>query len=231
MNTVEIIEQFFLEFGATWVLWLLFGLSILTVFITIERLFFYAKKRGNLRVLADRLDAHLAEGHIQEALQDLQDSPTLGASVARAGLRLAHLGPASADNAMKGARALESSLLKKRLIFLGTLGNNAPFIGLFGTVIGVIMALDEIGHGAGGHTAGAVASQAVMAGIAEALVATAVGIAVALPAVAAHNYLQRRAANLLIDSEVLSNLVLAYLSATTATIPPHEPQPREETLP
>lgn len=217
MNTVETIEQFFLEFGATWVLWLLFALSVITILITAERLLFYAKKRGNLRELAEQLDRHLAQGNTEQALQELHHNKALAASVAYAGLRLSHLGPASADKAMKGALALEKSALQKRLVFLGTLGNNAPFIGLFGTVIGVIMALDEIGHGAGGHTAGAVASQAVMSGIAEALVATAVGIAVALPAVAAHNYLQRRVTQLLSDSNVLSNLVLAYLSHDQST--------------
>ena len=58
-----------------------------------------------------------------------------------------------------------------------------------------------------------------MSGIAEALVATAVGIAVALPAVAAYNYLQRRLASLLASADVLSNLVLAYLSRTDAPAP------------
>ncbi|MBM4360592.1 MAG: MotA/TolQ/ExbB proton channel family protein, partial [Deltaproteobacteria bacterium] len=82
----------------------------------------------------------------------------------------------------------ERTRLEARLAFLGTVGNNAPFVGLFGTVIGVIQAFEELGHGAPGHggasSAAQVASQAVMGSIAEALVATAVGIAVALPAVA-----------------------------------------------
>src|SRR5206468_1323803 len=114
--------------------------------------------------------------------------------------------------------------LEKRLAYLGTLGNNAPFIGLFGTVIGVISAFEELGHGAPGHGTGVsaaaqVASQAVMSSIAEALVATAVGIFVALPAVAAYNYLQRRVGALLSDTEVLSSLVLAYLVDRKAPLP------------
>src|SRR5690606_27978756 len=101
--------------------------------------------------------------------------------------------------------ALERDGLERRLGFLGTLGNNAPFIGLFGTVIGVIQAFDALEQGAA-----QAASSGVMAAIAEALVATAVGIAVALPAVAAYNYLQQRVASILSGVEVLSNLVLAY---------------------
>src|SRR5690606_9252978 len=105
-------------------------------------------------------------------------------------------------------------------IFLGTLGNNAPFIGLLGTVIGVIGAFEELGHAAPGHGGGAgaasqVASQAVMSSIAEALIATAVGLLVALPAVAAYNYFQRKIASLCQGSEALTNLVLAYMSDTT----------------
>ena len=113
--------------------------------------------------------------------------------------------------------ALEREELDRRIAFLGTLGNNAPFIGLFGTVIGIIQAFEELGHSAAGHAgsdaASQVASGAVMSAIAEALVVTAVGIAVALPAVAAYNYLQRRVEHVLAGVEVLSNLVLAYLAA------------------
>src|SRR5690606_25987868 len=112
--------------------------------------------------------------------------------------------------------ALERSRLEKRLAFLATLGNNAPFLGLLGTVIGIILAFEELGHGAPGHGSGSAASegasQAVMGAIAEALVATAVGLVVALPAVAAYNYLQRRVTTLIEGSEVLSRLVLAYTS-------------------
>lgn len=161
----------------------------------------------------------LSRGAIDLAIEDLGRSQAVSAAIAAAGLRLSHLGPAAAEKAMQSASALERDRLQRRLAYLGTLGNNAPFVGLFGTVIGVILAFEELGHGAPGHAsaaAGQVASQAVMTAIAEALVATAVGIAVALPAVAAYNYYQRRVATLLSSSEVLSNLVLAYLSGTPA---------------
>jgi biopolymer transport protein ExbB len=152
----------------------------------------------------------------------------VAATIARAGLRLARLGPAAADKAMQSAVALERGRLEARLAFLGTVGNNAPFVGLFGTVIGVIQAFEELGHGAPGHASGAsaasqVASSAVMSSIAEALVATAVGIAVALPAVALYNYLQRRVTALLSGADVLTNLVLAYLSAS-GSVPAPVPQ-------
>jgi biopolymer transport protein ExbB len=216
MSTVEVIKHFFLETGSGWVLWLLAGLSIVSITLFVERWLFYRAREGDLRGLADQLHDRLSQGKIAQAIEDLGKSGAVSAAIAAAGLRLSHLGPIAADKAMQSASALERERLQQRLAYLGTLGNNAPFVGLFGTVIGVILAFEELGHGAAGHAssaAGQVASQAVMSAIAEALVATAVGIAVALPAVAAYNYFQRRVASLLAGSEVLSNLVLAYLSS------------------
>ena len=106
--------------------------------------------------------------------------------------------------------------LERRLAFLGTLGNNAPFIGLFGTVIGVVQAFEQLGkQGVGAQAAqasSAAAPTAVMSAIAEALVATAVGLAVAIPAVAAYNFYQRHTRAVLGNTEALTNVLLAHLS-------------------
>jgi biopolymer transport protein ExbB len=219
VNTIDAVKEILLQSGASWVLWLLGALSLISITIMVERWLFYRSRAGNLEELAQKLDTRLAAGELRVAAEELERSPSIAATIAAAGLRLAERGPAAADKAMLSATALERGNLERWLAYLGTLGNNAPFIGLFGTVIGVIKAFEELGHGAPGHgtasapaAAAQVASQAVMASIAEALVATAVGILVALPAVAAFNYFQRRIASLLSGTEVLSNLVLAYLS-------------------
>jgi biopolymer transport protein ExbB len=219
VNTSNAVKDILLQSGASWVLWLLGLLSIISVAVIVERWIFYRSRGGNLRELAKQLDASLSAGEFQAAVQELERSPSVAATIAAAGLRLADRGPDAAAKAMQSAVALERSRLERWLAYLGTLGNNAPFIGLFGTVIGVVGAFEELGHGAPGHgtantaaAAAQVASQAVMVSIADALVATAVGILVALPAVAAFNYFQRRIAGLLSGTEVLSNLVLAYLA-------------------
>lgn len=226
MNTINAVKEVLLQSGASWVLWLLGALSLLSVAIMVERWFFYRSRGGNLQALAQKLDKRLSAGDFKVAAEELERSPSIAASIAAAGLRLAERGPGAADKAMQSAMALERGRLEKWLAYLGTLGNNAPFIGLFGTVIGVIGAFEELGHGAPGHGPGTtsaaaaqVASQAVMASIAEALVATAVGIFVALPAVAAFNYFQRRISSLMSGTEVLSNLVLAYLSENDGDLP------------
>ena len=94
--------------------------------------------------------------------------------------------------------------------FLGTLGSNAPFIGLLGTVIGIIRAFHELDAAAGKVTAG------LMAEIGEALVATAVGILVALPAIAFFNLFQRIIKGRITRAEAFGKEVLAHLKAERA---------------
>ena len=213
MFLVESLKSFFLSSGAAWVLWFLLALAAAGVAITIERALFFRGRGGDLAGLSRALEEQLAQRNLAEARRLLEGTRAVAAAVADAGLRVASLGPAAAEKAMVGACAVERERLEQRLAFLGTLGNNAPFVGLFGTVIGVIQAFDQLGVGAAGAAAAQPASQAVMAGIAEALVATAVGIGVALPAVAAYNYFQRRIAGLLAGTEALTGVVLAYLLA------------------
>jgi len=224
VNTVDAVKQALLRWGAAWVLWLLGACLVITVAIIVERWLFYRARDCDLRALARRLGACLAERDIGAAVEELGRSRSVAAAIAAAGLELAAGGPAAADKAMQSAAALERRGLERWLAYLGTLGNNAPFVGLFGTVVGVMASFEELGRGAGNVvSAGAAAasplgsqlgSQLIMARIAEALVATAVGILVALPAVIAFNYFQRRVASLLAATEVLSNLVLAHLSQT-----------------
>ena len=135
------------------------------------------------------------------------------------GLVEAERGPKAAEEAMAGAAALQRMKLEKRLVYLGTLGNNAPFVGLFGTVIGIVQAFDELGKAAkmqAAQTASTIAPQAVMTSIAEALVATAIGLVVAIPAVAAYNAFQRLTKSTLANTEVLSRILLAHLKAERA---------------
>jgi biopolymer transport protein ExbB len=211
-STIEAVKGVLLASGASWVLWLLFALALAGLVVGIERWLFYRVRSANLRSLAEQLDRHLSTGAIAEAIDELRKSRAVAANIASAGLKLARRGAMAADKAMQSAVALERELLERRLSFLATLGNNAPFVGLFGTVIGVIGAFEHLGAATGAHAVAQTASQAVMIHIAEALVTTAVGIAVALPAVTGYNLLQRRVTVMLSDTGILSNLVLAYLA-------------------
>jgi biopolymer transport protein ExbB len=213
MNTVATLKELFVASGAGWVLWLLFLLSAGSIAVAIERLLFFRTKSDDLKGLVATLDAHLRSEDRAGALDALAPIRSVGARVASAGLRLAHRGPRAAEKGMESAIAVERKTLEAHLVFLGTLGNNAPFIGLFGTVIGVILAFEALGQAneVAGTGSSQVASAEVMGAIAEALVATAVGIGVALPAVAIYNYFQRRIAIIMSDAEALQSMVVAYL--------------------
>jgi biopolymer transport protein ExbB len=214
MNLVEWLQHLMTNFGATWVMELMIALSVGSVTIMLERGWFYYSIRDDIPVLAQNLRDKLRDDDLPGALGLLEKSPSAEAAVVVAGLREADRGVKSAEKAMRGAQALQKMKLERRLAFLGTLGNNAPFIGLFGTVIGVVQAFEQLGkQGMGSaQAASAAAPQAVMSSIAEALVATAVGLAVAIPAVAAYNFYQRHTRAVLGNTEALSNVLLAYLS-------------------
>src|SRR5690606_6467547 len=150
----------------------------------------------------------------------LNDSPSAEAAVVLAGLDEADRGYKAAEEAMTGARALQKMRLERRLAFLGTLGNNAPFIGLFGTVIGVVQAFEGLAtESTEAAQTGSGAPQVVMAAIAEALVATAVGLAVAIPAVVAFNFYQRHSRAILANTEALSRILMSQLVGNGAVLP------------
>jgi biopolymer transport protein ExbB/TolQ len=206
------------NFGAEWVMWLMLGLSVISVAIMLERAWFYWSMRDDIATLATELRALLRSNDFVAARKRMEQSPSAEAAVVAAGLAEAERGYRSAEEAMRGASALQRLKLERRLAFLGTLGNNAPFIGLFGTVIGVVMAFEALGRetvaqGAAEAAANLGAPQQVMAAIAEALVATAVGLAVAIPAVAMYNVFQRQARSILANTEVLSRVLIAHLVA------------------
>lgn len=219
MHLVAHLKAVLLDFHAAWVMWLLLSLSALSLVVMVERALAFRALKIDVGALSRDLDAALRVGDYRAALDLTRLSPAPEAAVVAAGLKMADLGPASAEKAMQGALVLERVRLERGLTFLGTLGNNAPFIGLLGTVIGVIEAFESLGKvdpvGGGG-----LGQQSIMTGISEALVATAIGLFVAIPAVVAYNFFTRRIQESLANGEALSDLVLAHLSAEAPVSPP-----------
>lgn len=226
MNVVDVFQNIILRYGAGWVLWVLVGLSILVVVIGLERWFYYRRRSGDTRKLAAVLEAHLRSDAWTGAPAWPKGGRALAARVVDAGLALADEGQEPATQAMHSRTALERELLESRLTILGTIGNNAPFVGLLGTVIGIVHAFHELGRSA---AVGQQQTAAVMSGIAEALIATAVGLLVAIPAVAVYNYFYRRMASLAASTEVLSRLLLAHI-ALRRPGPPQTPDGERPTL-
>jgi biopolymer transport protein ExbB len=146
----------------------------------------------------------LAQGEFKQAEKLALASPSAEGAVLSVGLTNLHLDPEALEQVMESQRLQERILMEKNLLVLGTLGNNAPFIGLFGTVLGIIKAFNDLA------IAGTSGPTVVMRGVSEALVATAAGLLIAIPAVAAYNYFQSRIKKSLASADRLSRLVLAY---------------------
>lgn len=127
---------------------------------------------------------------------------SLSAGVAR--VALATPDQSKVDRAVKSFLTRERTQLEQGFTVLATLGSNAPFIGLFGTVLGIIQAFGALGA----HQNG---TADVMVGISEALIATAIGLFVAIPAVVAFNIFTRKLRVLIVSSEALKDLYLARL--------------------
>src|SRR5690349_21780402 len=106
MNTVDVVKQVLLRWGAAWILWFLGALSLVSLTIIAERWLFYRTRDGDLRALARRLGAHLAGRDLDAAMQELRQSRSVAAAIAAAGLQVAGAGPAAADKAMQSAAAL-----------------------------------------------------------------------------------------------------------------------------
>lgn len=195
----------FLFFGSEWVLHLLLILSVVSVAITLERIHHFWTYCRSSKDLPMQINAHLAESNIEGARSLLKDDPSHVAFVGLQGLEGFHRGSAAVEELMAAATKSARSKMERGLAFLGTLGNNAPFVGLFGTVLGIIRAFRDLSENT------MEGSAAVMAGIAEALIATAVGLLVALPAVAIFNLFQRYIKAQTNQSDAVGHVLLAYL--------------------
>ena len=194
-------------FESAWVLYLLIALSLASIAVMIERGVFYRSRNLDVDEVKKALGKHLDKGDFEAAATLLSRHDTLETNTVLAGLRAHDKGADSVEDLISGALGREKGRYEKRLSFLATLASNAPYIGLFGTVLGIIKAFRDLAENI------AEASQAVMAGIAEALVATAVGLLVAIPAVIAYNHFRGRVKRSVVDAEMLARLLLATLKA------------------
>ena len=194
-------------FRSEWVLWLLLGLSLLSVAVMVERWIFYRRRKVDFESLREEFTKDLDKGDFEAAAKLLGKTDSLETNVVLAGLRGYSKGPESVEDLLTGAMSREKSLYERRLPILATLASNSPYIGLFGTVLGIVRAFKDLSKDI------ASASSGVMAGIAEALVATAIGLLVAIPAVVAYNVFKGMVKDAVTNTESLSRILLAELKA------------------
>jgi biopolymer transport protein ExbB/TolQ len=196
--------------GSEWVMWLLMLLSIISFAVIFERL-------RNLRN-QEKLGFKLWKEKVEPLMtsSSTSDIGSIGKDwintypCLESGL-VEVLGSKQNSNSKENLELLAQSYLSRRkidleknLAFLGTVGSNAPFIGLFGTVLGIIKAFHDMGSKVESQGA-----QTISVGISEALVATAIGLLVAIPAVVFFNYFQRKIKTILGRAESLANFIIS----------------------
>ena len=169
--------------GSVWILYVLLALSVVSIALMIERWRYFRSLRDPGGQLRARVAAALRKGDLEAAEQLLAQSPAVEARIVREALAWRAGGADAVTDALDSEVQVTRQQLERGSNYLGTLGNNAPFVGLLGTVLGVIEAFEQLGDGS------KAAMGNVMSGIAEALIETALGLFVAIPAVLAFNYL------------------------------------------
>ncbi|MCP4447153.1 MAG: MotA/TolQ/ExbB proton channel family protein [Myxococcales bacterium] len=194
-------------FEAEWVLWVLIALSIASVAVMAERYMFYRKHQVDVDAVRKRLSQLLNKGDLEGAAKFLEKFDSLETNTVLFGLRDYARGPEAVEDLLGAAARKEKARYEKRLSFLATVASNAPFIGLFGTVLGIIRAFKDLSANM------SEASGAVMGGIAESLIATAVGLLVAIPAVVAYNMLKGRVKNITDDGNLMTATLLSSLKS------------------
>jgi len=192
--------------GSEWVLWVLVAMSGLCIAIAIERLLFLRQQNTPMEPLQQALTKYLGGGQHKEFTTSLASLKGLEANILQAGLE-AHEkgGSTSAEDTIAGHIVFEKNRLDRGLIIIGTTGSNAPFIGLFGTVLGIIKAFNDL------TLKSEEAAASVMAGISEALVATAIGLLVAIPAVILYNYFKQKNKTKMANLQSMSHLMLSRM--------------------
>jgi biopolymer transport protein ExbB/TolQ len=202
MDLTQAIVDFAL-LGAEWVMWLLVVLSVVSIAVMVDRAMWFRQRETDTVAARDQIRSAFDGGDVGALAKSWKASPSIALQVAARGLDAVAGGAAATAEAMHGERVRWKTQADKNLIILGTLGNNVPFVGLFGTVLGVIKAFDDL------KSKGAAGEEAVMSGIASALAATAIGLLVAIPAVVAFNYFGRRVKVLLGGADELAHAVLS----------------------
>jgi biopolymer transport protein ExbB/biopolymer transport protein TolQ len=196
-------------FGAAWVMYLLIALSFVSLAIMLDRFLFFRKGKGNTDKLATDLVRKLQDGDRRGAQELLAKSSMIEAKIIKPALDWIDGGPEAVTEVLDASLTRERKEFERGLTFLGTLGNNAPFVGLLGTVIGVIESFHQLGTAGQNHEA----MGNVMSGISEALVATAVGLLVALPAVVGYNLAQKKVAEIEANVSIITKQMLALLKS------------------
>lgn len=188
-----------IKIGGT-VMYFLIACSVISVAIIIERLIYYRNcARLERAQFMTAIRQHLLSGDVSGALAICKNAPSPCSSVVAAGLGAMSLDEKQISDAMEREIIIETGTLEERTAIVGTIGSTAVYVGLLGTVWGIIKTFRDI------STVGSSGISVVIGGISEALVCTAAGLIVAIPAVMAYNYFVKRVGSFISEMELCAS--------------------------
>lgn len=196
------------------ILGILLVCSLACLAVIVERWLYFRRIKTDPEKTLLKIRRSLIAGKIDETLgllDDVEGNPVL--TVIQTGVQNSQMPKEQVGEMMRACQMKQKGHLERNLAVLGTLGNVAPFIGLLGTVLGIIQAFQDL---AGPQSAAGASVVAV--GIAEALVATAAGLAVAIPAVVFYNIFLKKVKHIIIVMEVAAIELLVLLSLKTPDV-------------
>jgi biopolymer transport protein ExbB len=198
---IDILEK------GSFILWLIMGLSIVAIAIIIERLIYFRKIQVDEDKLIERLKSTLAKGHYDEALSICDNHPAPVTNLMRVGIEHRNQPNHIQKEVIMDAANQEIPKLERFLSALGTVAHIAPLLGLLGTVTGNIRAFGVLGK------FGSVGDPGLLAkGVSEALITTAAGIIVAIPAIVFYNFLVNKVSHTIVRLENRVNEMVLLLS-------------------
>ena len=188
------------------IMYVLILCSVLTVAVIIQKVLLFRKIRQADRAgLLERVKAMVASGDIEGAKSECKAVAGPYSTVLYAGLSQAGRSDSAVESAMERSISEEVLKLEEYTGIVGTIGNTAVYIGLFGTVIGIMKAFHDI------STMGQSGMNTVIIGVSEALIATATGLLVAIPSVIAFNYFMTRIDRIMKEMEICASELYDYL--------------------
>lgn len=183
-------------------------LSIISIAIILERFIFYRKKaRLKRNDFMLKIRKEIKNGSLNSAIEVCKSSNSPFAQVTYAGLSFFGSSEKEASNNMERQIIIETVTLERFTSGIGTIGSVAVYIGLLGTILGILKAFHDVSiSGSGGIGV-------IIGGISEALSTTAAGLCVAVPAVAAYNYFMKKIDDFIKDMELAASETMDLLSA------------------
>lgn len=200
------------DYGEQTIFWIMGFASVIALAVFFERLIVYQRNMGKGDTIREEIVKMIRKRDLSALSTYLQGKKkSIYARFSEFSMEHYNIGLHGLSELMSGKMVEERINLERRLPILGTLGNNAPFIGLLGTVLGVIKAFNNLG------TLGNQGAEIVMRNIATALLATAVGLLIAIPVVMANNYFSKKVKVMSQNLDILSKEFLANYPDKTQT--------------